>query len=99
MYAIHHAESVERDLRHISAYYRRIILAAIERHLTHEPAVPSRRRKTLPNLTHPWSGVRLMWELRVGAYRVFYDVSEVERIVIIRAIRHKSPEQRTEDIL
>jgi mRNA-degrading endonuclease RelE of RelBE toxin-antitoxin system len=99
MYAIHFATGVETDLREVSAYYRRIILSAIETHLTRNPTVPSKRRKLLPNLTPSWEAVPPMWELRVGAYRVFYDVSAVEQVVMVRAIRHKPPEKRTEDIL
>ncbi len=99
MYVIRFATGVVTDLREISAYYRRIILSAIETHLTRDPTVPSKRRKLLPNLTPTWEAVPPIWELRVGAYRVFYDVSEVDRIVVVRAIRHKPPEKRTEDIL
>jgi mRNA-degrading endonuclease RelE of RelBE toxin-antitoxin system len=99
MYTIRYAASVETDLHDLSAYYQRIILSAIETHLTHEPTVPSRRRKPLPNLTPSWGAERPMWELRVREYRVFYDVSEAGQIVMVRAIRHKSPEQRTEDLI
>jgi len=34
---------------------------------------------------------RIELQLRIGEYRVFYDVDEVELTVIIRAIRHKPP--------
>lgn len=40
-----------------------------------------------------------VWELRVGEYRVFYDVDEATAIVYIRAIRHKPPHKTTEEIL
>lgn len=40
-----------------------------------------------------------MWELRIGKYRVFYDVNEEEQRVIVRAIREKRPHQTTEDVL
>jgi mRNA-degrading endonuclease RelE of RelBE toxin-antitoxin system len=40
-----------------------------------------------------------VWELRVGTYRVFYDVEESERRVIVRAVRRKLPGNTTEDIL
>lgn len=40
-----------------------------------------------------------IWELRVGEFRVFYDVDEIERIVYIRAVRHKPPHKTTEEIL
>jgi mRNA-degrading endonuclease RelE of RelBE toxin-antitoxin system len=38
-------------------------------------------------------------ELRVGEYRVFYDVSLAESIVYVRAIRKKPRGTKTEDIL
>jgi len=37
------------------------------------------------NLIPPWPADPPVWELRVGAYRVFYDVSEEEKVVRIRA--------------
>ena len=40
-----------------------------------------------------------VWELRVGEYRVFYDVNEQEARVIVRAVRRKRPYQATEEIL
>jgi mRNA-degrading endonuclease RelE of RelBE toxin-antitoxin system len=40
-----------------------------------------------------------IWELRIGEYRIFYDVDEGEKIVYIRAIRQKNPEQTTKDIV
>jgi mRNA-degrading endonuclease RelE of RelBE toxin-antitoxin system len=40
-----------------------------------------------------------MWELRIGKYRVFYDVNEEEQCVVIRAVREKPPHQTTEDVL
>src|SRR5574341_878631 len=39
------------------------------------------------------------WELRAGAYRVFYDVSEEERTVYVRAVRKKPAGMTTEEIL
>jgi len=37
--------------------------------------------------------------LRVGPFRVFYDVQEAERRVYVRAIRHKPAHRQTEEIL
>lgn len=42
---------------------------------------------------------RRFWELRVGEYRVFYDVQEQARLVTVRAIRLKPPHKTTEEIL
>jgi hypothetical protein len=40
-----------------------------------------------------------VWELRVGVFRVFYDVAEDEKRVHIRAVRRKESQQRTEDVV
>jgi len=51
------------------------------------------------NLIPPWDAVPPIWELRVGGYRVFYDVSEEGKTVYVRAIRRKPAARRTEEIL
>lgn len=80
-------------------YYRNGILDAIEERLAHEPNKSTKNRKLLENLTPPWQGVTPIWELRVGEYRVFYDVSLAESVVYVRAVRKKIRGARTEDIL
>jgi mRNA-degrading endonuclease RelE of RelBE toxin-antitoxin system len=50
-------------------------------------------------LVPPWEHVEPVWELRIGEYRVFYDVNEEDLTVAIRAIRHKPPHKTTEEIL
>jgi len=40
-----------------------------------------------------------IWELRVGEFRVFYDVDEEAQTVFVRAVRHKPPHKTTEEIL
>ena len=99
MFEIRFAESVEDDLRKIRVYYRNRILDSIEEQLTHEPETATRNRKLLENLTPPWQTVAPIWELRVGDYRVFYDVSAAESVVYVRAVRKKPPGTSTEDML
>jgi mRNA-degrading endonuclease RelE of RelBE toxin-antitoxin system len=99
VFEIRFAESVEGELKKIPIYYRNQILDSIEEQLVHEPAIPTRNRKPLENLTPPWQRVEPIWELRVGEYRVFYDVSVTESMVYIRAVRKKPRGTRTEEIL
>ena len=99
MYAIRFAVEVTDDLKRLSAYRRKILLDAIEAQLSYEPTSPTKNRKLLVNLIPPWEAVSPIWELRVGEYRVFYDVSEVEETIYVRAIRRKPPGKRTEEIL
>lgn len=99
MYEIRLARGAENDLKTLSAFHRGTILEAIERHLSAEPTRLSRNRKLLIGLVPPWTAEPPVWELRVGDYRVFYDVDEVEQVVYIRAIRKKPADQTTEEIL
>lgn len=99
VYEIRFATGVERDLKRLKAYDRSRILDAIEEQLPYQATVPSRHRKLLINLVPPWAAVPPIWELRVGAHRVFYDVAPEEGVVYVRAIRLKRAGKRTEDIL
>ena len=99
VFEIRFAEGVEEDLRNIRIYYRNQILDAIEEQLAHEPDTRTRNRKLLENLIPPWQTVAPIWELRVGEYRVFYDVSAAESVVYVRAVRRKRRGTKTEDIL
>lgn len=68
-YRIEFARSARAQIEALTAGQRRALLAAVERHLTHEPLVETRNRKRLrPHSIAPW-------ELRVGQLRAFYDVS------------------------
>jgi mRNA-degrading endonuclease RelE of RelBE toxin-antitoxin system len=99
MFELRVSEDVETDLRGIKAYYRERILDAMEEHLSHEPNVETTNRKILVNLVPPFETVAPVWELRVGDYRVFYDVDEQAEIVYVRAVRHKPPHKTIEEIL
>jgi len=93
------SENVRKDLKRWRVYDRRIVLEAIEAQLTHAPHVETRQRKLLHNLVPPFEAVPPIWQLRVGMFRVFYDVNEGERRVSVRAIRRKPAHLTTEEIL
>jgi mRNA-degrading endonuclease RelE of RelBE toxin-antitoxin system len=67
-YGIDYTESAFDDLASFTKYERVIIVTAIDQQLSYEPLTETRNRKPLrtPTLS--------AWELRVGAYRIFYDV-------------------------
>jgi mRNA-degrading endonuclease RelE of RelBE toxin-antitoxin system len=89
----------EADLRGLKARDRRIVVEAIEDQLAREPRTPTRNRKELVGLRPPWDAVPPVWELRVGDFRVFYDVDAGEERVWVRAVLRKPPHRTTEDIL
>jgi mRNA-degrading endonuclease RelE of RelBE toxin-antitoxin system len=98
-YTIEVTDLAIEELSNIRAFERRLILEAIRQQLTYEPTVITRNRKLLESLVPSFESVPPIWELRVGEYRIFYDVDEGERIVYIRAIRRKTPEQTTKEIV
>ena len=63
------------------------------------PASEPGTGRLLDNLIPPWQTVAPIWELRVGEYRVFYDVSPTESVVDVRAVRRKRRGTKTEEIL
>ena len=76
-------EGAEADLRWLSAYARRVVLDGLEVHLRHQPTLGSRKIKSLrPN---PVAG----WELRLGDFRVLYDVAEEQRVVTVQVVGEK----------
>lgn len=99
VFSIEIGRSALEEIGALRAFDGRQILAAIEKELSHEPTKATRRRKILPGLKPPFEAIPPIWELRVGEYRVFYDVSEEEKKVFVRAVRRKPPHKTTEEIL
>lgn len=85
------------ELQKIPVFYHRKIEAAIRNQLRSEPIKIARNKKCLRSVVPKFEYEPLLWELRVGDFRVFYDVEE--SVVTIRAIRKKPPAKRTEEIL
>ena len=87
MYRIAFTPEAVGDLDDIRVQDARRIIAEIETQLIGEPATPTRSRKRLrPN--------RLAeWELRIGDFRVFYDVLATDVVVRVVAVGHKAGNQ------
>jgi mRNA-degrading endonuclease RelE of RelBE toxin-antitoxin system len=99
MFFIDYAEGVAQDLARLRAFDRTRILDEIDEQLAYEPAQETRNKKLLLGLKPPWDQELPVWQLRVGEFRIFYDVDEAKQLVTIRAIRHKPPHATTEEIL
>ncbi len=82
-FAVNFTAGAEADVEWFNAYARRIILDGVELHLRHQPTLGTRRIKALRD--NPIAG----WELRLGDYRVLYDVDETSRIVMIHVVGEK----------
>lgn len=83
MYAIEYTAEAIADLQWFEARERQTILDNIDQQLRYEPTVETRNRKPLrPNDVAEW-------ELRIGAYRVLYNVYQDVQIVEVQRVAEK----------
>ena len=83
MYDIEYTETAIADLQWFKKYEQNQILDGIDQQLRYQPTIETRNRKRLrPNTTADW-------ELRIGDFRVLYDVDEQVSIVEIKRIGEK----------
>jgi len=87
-YRIEYSPEAENHLHVLTARQQAIILDGVDKQLPYEPTVETRNRKPMrPNSIAPW-------ELRIGDFRVYYDVKETpELMVYIRAVGIKKRNQ------
>ena len=83
---MHSIEFTSLSLEHLKAFKKneqRLIVTEIEAQLTHQPHVEARNRKKMR------TNKIAQWELRIGKYRVFYNLIEPGKTVVIEAIGFK----------
>ena len=99
MYKIAIVPDALRELKDAPVFYRRLIMAAVDKQLPHEPAKATRNRKRLEPLVTGFEYDPPLWELRIQDWRIFYDINEEEHVVVIRAIRKKTAGATTGEIV
>src|SRR5437870_1042890 len=90
-------EDAKDELTRLKAFAQRKIAQAIDDQLVHQADTPSKNRKVLVEVPAGFEYEPPLWELRVGDYHVFYEVSRDRKQAQVRAIRHKPPDRRTKD--
>lgn len=83
MYDIEYTETAMADLRWFEKYEQNVIIDGIDQRLRYEPTIENRNRKILQR------NVVATWELRIGDFRVLYDVDVQVRIVMIERVGEK----------
>ena len=76
-------EEARLDLLSYFAHEQKIITGEVRTQLEYQPLVETRNRKQLRG--NPVAS----WELRIGKFRVFYEVHEDPRTITIVAVGHK----------
>jgi mRNA-degrading endonuclease RelE of RelBE toxin-antitoxin system len=98
-FAVEIVPSALEELKAIKAFYQRQIAEAIDEQLLHQPTAPTRNRKLLTVSEASFTFEPPLWELRIGDFRVFYDVEHDKQTVYVRAVREKPPHATSEEIL
>lgn len=80
MYEIDYSIRAREELKWFKKHEQNEILDEIEAQLRYEPTVETTNRKRLR------SNATAEWELRIGDFRVLYDVDEQVRIVDIERV-------------
>jgi mRNA-degrading endonuclease RelE of RelBE toxin-antitoxin system len=99
VYEVEIVPTALEELAALRAFDARSILDAVEGQLKHTPNSESTHRKELTGIQPPFEAVPPIWQLSVGEFRVFYDVDDIGRKVIVRAVRRKPPHKTTKEIL
>jgi mRNA-degrading endonuclease RelE of RelBE toxin-antitoxin system len=83
MYEIEFTPEAVEDLKSFRKFEQQTIISGIETQLKYEPTVETRNRfRMRPNDVAEW-------ELRIGKYRVFYNVENDVQIVSIEVVGFK----------
>jgi addiction module RelE/StbE family toxin len=83
MYEIEFTPEALEDLKALRKLEQKQVATGIEVQLSHEPAVKTLNRKKLRR------NEVAEWELRIGKFRVFYNVYDEQLIVSIEAVGFK----------
>lgn len=84
LFRIEYAPGALDQLREMGARDRATVVDNVERKLEHGPTLTARNKKPLR------ANELASWELRIGEWRVYYDVEEMpEPVVTVRAVGRK----------
>jgi len=87
MYDIEFASEAIEDLKSFRKFEQQTVISGIDTQLRHEPTLETRNRfRMRPNDVAEW-------ELRIGKFRVFYNVERDVEIVSIEAVGLKKGSQ------
>jgi len=82
-YILDMTEDASEDLSYYRAFERKTITDEMAVHLVNEPDVETNSRRRLRD--NPIA----RWELKVGKFRVFYEIDADEQIVTVISVGHK----------
>lgn len=88
-FAIRFAVLARSHLTDMRPFDRNRVVDGIDEELRASPMTVGARRKILIGATPSFEHVQPVWQLRVGEFRVIYDVDRESRTVTVRAVLYK----------
>lgn len=82
-YILDMTEDANEDLSYYRAFERKLIIDEIAVQLVDQPDIETHNRKRLRD--NPIA----RWELKVGKFRVFYEIDADEQLVTVVSVGHK----------
>ena len=79
-YDIRFSDEADKQIATLTARQRARLLDVVDRQLVHEPTKETRNRKPMTPDKTPYIAP---WELRIDEMRVYYDVEEEPKAVVI----------------
>ena len=89
MFTLIFAALARDHLDALRPFERNRILDEVDDQLSSTPHLATPRRKVLVGATPSFEHVPPVWQLRVGDYRVIYDVDVARSVVVVRAVLYK----------
>lgn len=90
MFEIRLGPDAQMELSRLKAFDRKRLVDAMRRELTTSALIDKKPRKRLaPAPESQISTSQPVWQLRVGEFRVFYDVDEDASVVMVQRIARK----------
>src|SRR2546421_6633755 len=93
------SEAGRQELDALRAFEQVEIADAIETKLVVDPLAETRKMKKLGDVKAGFAYERPLCELKVGNYRVYYNVDVQAHTVYVQGVRHKPPQMTTEEAL
>jgi mRNA-degrading endonuclease RelE of RelBE toxin-antitoxin system len=87
VYKVRYSTVARRQLRDLRAYDARRIVGEIDSLAEHDEPAEHPGVKKVRGIKPPWGGKEPIFQLRVGDFRVFFDVAADE--LLVNAVRRK----------
>ena len=93
-YGIHFCPSVTEEIARLSPFKRSLLIGFLKERVSRRPNRESFMIRVLIRTIPPFRAMQPTWTFRLFEHRVYYDVDEERRIMVVRALMDAPPWRR-----